>query len=186
MSCWILLRILLLKFSKSHFNEYWGTISYCLQTNLQEFLEYLQLQQFINCDLVLQICKTLDLLLAMNIEGFIATNEWLFIIDTINCIYRTYPYVSLVDKIAEFKEYSLAQVNDIELIQSKQDKKLPYLLGVHHIDNYHQLRNFFNNLSYFHYEDIYSMKLLDYEACESYLLEDIHTYRIKHIKRLNI
>lgn len=173
--CWLLLRVLLLKFSESHFNEYWGMISYCLQTNLQEFLEFFQLQRSVNCDLLLQICKTLDLLLAMNIEGFIATNEWLFTIDTINCIYKTYPYISLVDKIAEFKEYSLAQVGDIEPIQSKQEHKLPYLLGVHQIENHHQLRNFFTNLSYVHYEDIYSMKSLDYDACERDLLEDIYT-----------
>lgn len=173
--CWILLRVLLLKFSESHFNEYWGMISYCLQINLQEYLEHFQLQQSINCDLLLQICKTLDLLLAMNIEGFIATNEWLFTIDTINCIYKTYPYISLVDKIAEFKEYSVAQAGDIELVQAREDHKLPYLLGVHQIENHHQLRNFFTNLSYVHYEDIYSMKSLDYEASEKDLLEDIYT-----------
>lgn len=172
--CWILLRVLLLKFSESHFNEYWGTIAYCLQTNLQEFFECLQLQQNIDCDLLLQVCKTLDLLLAMNIEGFSATNEWLFTIDTINCVYKTYPYISLVDKIAEFKEYSIAQVGDIELAQTKE-KKLPFLFGVQHIKNHHQLRNFFNNLSYVHYEDIYSMKRLDYEESEKDLLKDIFT-----------
>lgn len=172
--CWILLRVLLLKFSESHFNEYWGTIAYCLQTNLQEFFECLQLQQNIDCDLLLQVCKTLDLLLAMNMEGFSATNEWLFIIDTINCVYKTYPYISLVDKIAEFKEYSIPQVGDIELIQTKQ-KKLPFLLGIQHIESHHRLRNFFNNLSYVHYEDIYSMKSLDYEETEKDLLKDIFT-----------
>ncbi|CCK71884.1 Dop1p KNAG_0I00930 [Huiozyma naganishii CBS 8797] len=171
-TCWILLRVLFLRFSVSHFNDYWGTLSYCLQTNLQEFCESVQIQQNVDCNLVLQVCKTLDLLLALGYEGFTSTNEWLFIIDTVNCIFKTYPYVALVDKISEFKEYGIGQIGDIELTESKE-LRLPLLCGVHSITKQSQLRNFFSGLSYSYYESMYSLKPLDTPACETDVFEDI-------------
>lgn len=172
--CWILLRAMFLKFKVSHFEEYWSMITYCLQTNLQEFCESLQIQEEVNAELVLQTCKTLDLLLALNFEGFGATNEWLFVIDSINCIYKTYPFMSLVDEIYECKEFEIGKTEEIELVDRVQ-LKIPLLNGVHVIQNYIQLRNFFQNLSYAHYEYIYSLEELDLEGCETDLYLDIFT-----------
>lgn len=171
-NCWILLRALFLTFDVSHFSEYWAMISYCLQINLQQFYECLQIQDDIDPNSVLQICKTLDLLLAFNFEGFSATNEWIFIIDTINCVHRSAPFVALVDKIAEVKDFEVTRSGDIDTAVSGQFK-LPLLYDVHMITQYTQLRNFFHHLSYEHYEGIYSMKELDTNACKEDVLKDI-------------
>ena len=169
---WILMRALFLTFTASHFNEYWSKVAYCLQVNLQRFYEYLQIQKDIDPNEVLQICKTLDLLLSLGYEGFCATNEWLFIIDTINCIHRNAPFVALVDEIAEFKDFENTRTEDLELT-SRDNKRVPVLLNVHKIRHYTQLRNFFHHLSYEHYESIYSMKEIDIELCKKDALKDI-------------
>lgn len=169
---WILLRVMFLRFKVSHFEEYWSMITYCLQTNLQEFCESLQIQEEVNAQLVLQTCKTLDLLLALNFEGFSATNGWLFVIDSINCIYKTYPFMSLIDEIYECKEFEMAKTDEIELVDRVQ-LKTPLLNGVHVIQNYIQLRNFFQNLSYAHYEYVFSLEELDLKGCETDLYLDI-------------
>lgn len=172
--CWILLRAMLLKFKCLHFNDYWSMIVYCLQTNLQEFYESLQIQAEIDSGHILQICKTLDLLLAMDLEGFSGTNEWLFVTDTINCIYKSYPFMSLVDKIYECKEFEVSKTDSIELVDRVQIK-IPLLGGVHAIQNHLQLRSFFQNLSYAHYEYIYSLSRLDLKVCEDDVYLDIFT-----------
>ena len=170
--CWILLRTMLLKFTENQFNDFWSMISYCLQTNLQEFYESLQIQSEIDVDNVLQICKTLDLLLMLNLEGFSATNEWIFIIDTINCIYRNNSFISLVDKIAELKEVEAARSDSIELTKS-DSKNVPLLYGVHNLERYTNLSGFFHSLSYEHYEAVYSLRKVDLEKCEEDAINDI-------------
>lgn len=170
--CWILLRALFLRFSDSHFNEHWSMLTYSLQTNLQEFFESLHIQEEMDVGLLLQTCKTLDLLLALNFEGFSGTNEWLFVIDTINCIYKEYPFMSLVDEIYEFKEFERKTLKDVEPLDKVQTQ-VPLLAGVSSIKSYTQLKNFFQNLSYVHYEYIYSMKEVDRVKCENDLFTDI-------------
>ncbi|AQZ12142.1 DOP1 (YDR141C) [Zygosaccharomyces parabailii] len=170
--CWILLRALFLRYSDSHFNEHWSMLTYCLQTNLQEFFEALHIQEEIDLDLLLQTCKTLDLLLALNFEGFSGTNEWLFVIDTINCIYKEYPFMSLVDEIYEYKEFGRSSVEDVEQLD-KVHIRVPLLVGITSIKAYTQLKNFFQNLSYAHYESIYSLEEVDRCRCEEDLFSDI-------------
>ncbi|KOH00987.1 Dop1p [Saccharomyces eubayanus] len=171
-SCWILLRVLLLRFSESHFNDYWSMISYCLQTNLQEFYESLQIQSEVDSQTILQICKTLDLLLLLNMEGFTSTNEWIFVIDTINCVYKTNSFVALVDEIAEFKDYEISKIDDLELPTTLKDG-LPLLRGIHKIERHSQLRKFFQNLSYVHYEKVYGLGTVDLHGCSEDLKKDI-------------
>ncbi|QLQ82380.1 hypothetical protein HG537_0H01420 [Torulaspora globosa] len=171
---WVLLRVLLLRFNSQHFLEYWSLITYCLQTNLQEFSEALQIQAEIHSGAVFQACKTLDLLLALNCEGFSSTNEWLFIIDTINCIYKTYPYVALIDKVYESRGFESSGLDNVELID-RSELAIPILKGVHAIHSYTQLRFFLQNLSYTHYEYIYGLQPLDLPSCEDDLSIDIFT-----------
>ncbi|EDO19319.1 hypothetical protein Kpol_1036p64 [Vanderwaltozyma polyspora DSM 70294] len=170
--CWILLRVLLVKISSNHFNDYWQTLSFYLQSNLQEFYENIQVQADINSNEILQICKTLDLLLTLNFEGFRATNEWIFIIDTINCISKKYPYIALVDKISESDMFKTITEDSFQL--PKQSRSLvPVLSGINKCDNYTQLSNFFRQLSYLHYESVYSFKNIDIQVAEKDLLKDI-------------
>lgn len=155
--CWLLLRVLLLKFSQSHFNEHWCMITSVLQSNLQGFFENLQIQAQIEADNILQLCKTLDILLVLNYEGFCATNEWVFIIDTINCIYKTNSYVALVDEISTTREYEITTMDDLDLTSNTSSFR-PLLLGVHSIKRHNQLRSFFQTLSYVHYERNYGLQ----------------------------
>lgn len=170
--CWILLRALFLRFSDSHFNEHWSMLTYSLQTNLQEFFESLHIQEEIDVGLLLQTCKTLDLLLALNFEGFSGTNEWLFVIDTINCIYKEYPFMSVVDEIYELKEFERSTLEDVEPLDQIQTQ-VPLLAGVNSIKSYTQLKNFFQSLSYVHYEYIYSLEEVDKVKCDNDMLTDI-------------
>lgn len=169
---WILLRGMLLKFDAQHFIEYWSLITYCLQTNLQEFCETLQIQGEIHSGAVFQACKTLDLLLLLNLEGFSSTNEWLFVIDTINCIYKNHPFVALVDEIYECKEFESSKADDLELVDRSRFK-VPALKGIHSIQSYTQLRGFFQNLSYAHYEYIYGLERFNMADCQEDMKQDI-------------
>lgn len=171
-TCWILLRALLLKFSSAHFNDYWSMISYCLQTNLQEFLETSQIQGSIDTNNILQMCKTLDLLLTLNFDGFSATNEWIFVIDTVNCVGKTEPYMSLIDTIAGAKEYVRSSTKAVRL-EKEAKLAVPLLFGVHKIDDHTQLRNFFQKLSYMHYKMLCSLKESDWLASEEDVMNDI-------------
>ncbi|CCE62243.1 hypothetical protein TPHA_0C00870 [Tetrapisispora phaffii CBS 4417] len=169
---WILLRSLLFKYSESHFHEYWPLISYCLQTNLQDFYEKLKLQVPIDANNVLQMAKSLDLLLLFNFEDFSATNEWLFIIDSINCISKEGPYMSLSDIIGESKEYETLS-STISPIKLSGPVNSLLLLGINNIDSHFRLKDFFKNISYFHYEYVYSLEKVDMKPIEKDLIEDI-------------
>lgn len=171
--CLLLLRCMILRFSNSHFSEHWAIIVYSLQVNLQECLEHIEYRKQVNHELLLQVCKTLDLLLTLNIEGFVATNEWIFIIDTINCIYKNQSYVALCDKIADFKELDVNS-NLPDLITTKHDKlNKPLLFSVRELSNFTQLKSFFHSISYRQYERNYSMLSCDVEACEEDAIDDI-------------
>ncbi|AAS54304.2 AGL187Wp [Eremothecium gossypii ATCC 10895] len=162
-NCFILLRAVFLCIEQMHIADYWSMISHGLQTGLQAFYESLQIQEPIDAHLVLHMCKCLDLLLVLNIEDFSATNEWLFIIDTINCIYKTDPFMALIDEISECKDYTGSHIADIELAAG--DARLPLLCGIRRVDSHLALRTFFHNLSYSHYETSYSLKPIDQAAC---------------------
>ncbi|AGO13687.1 AaceriAGL187Wp [[Ashbya] aceris (nom. inval.)] len=170
-NCFILLRAVFLCFEQMHLADYWSMISHGLQTGLQAFYESLQIQEPIDAHLVLHMCKCLDLLLVLNIEDFSATNEWLFIIDTINCIYKTDPFMALIDEISECKDYTGGHIADIELAAG--DARLPLLCGIRRVDNHLALRTFFHNLSYSHYETSYSLKPIDQAACRRDIAADI-------------
>ncbi|EDO18228.1 hypothetical protein Kpol_543p58 [Vanderwaltozyma polyspora DSM 70294] len=169
---WLLLRVMLIRFSHLHFNEHWSAIVFYLQTGLQEFYEIMQIQENINGTLVFQLCKTLDLLLVLNIEEFSTTNEWLFVIDTINCIYRDSSFIALADEIGESNDYKLAKNDEIALAE-QSDYIVPLLNGTQSINSHLQLRTFFQKVSYMHYEAVYSLKELDIPKCEDDLIKDI-------------
>lgn len=105
-------------------------------------------------------------------EGFTSTNEWIFVIDTINCVYKTNSFVALVDEIAEFKDYEITKTDDLELPTTLKDG-LPLLRGIHKIERHTQLRSFFQNLSYLHYEKVYGLGSVDLYGCGEDLKKDI-------------
>ncbi|SCU86316.1 LANO_0C07558g1_1 [Lachancea nothofagi CBS 11611] len=175
-SCsFLLLRCVLLQFSAMHFIEYWSMLSYSLQTGLQNFFECLQMQQNTDPNVILQVAKCVDLILTLNFEEFSASYEWLFVIDTMNCIYKTDPYISLADEISDCKDFIKSDVNEFEVTEHSQFRA-PLLQGVHAIVKHTQLRKFFHNVSYAHYEEMYSLKTVDWSACRKDVLADIFAF----------
>ncbi|AMD18980.1 HBR079Cp [Eremothecium sinecaudum] len=173
-SAFIMLRVIFLHFDMTHLADYWSVISYGLQTGLQAYYESLQIQEVIDSNLVLQLCKTLDLLLVLCPEDFSATNEWLFIIDTINCIYKTDPFMAIIDEVSESKCYAIGHAMDIQLAP-EGDFRVPLLSTTRKIDSHLSLRTFFLNLSYSHYESMYGLKPLGLYECQEDVKADIIT-----------
>lgn len=171
-AAFILLRCMCLKFSSVHFGEYWSNLTFILQMNLQLFYESLQDQEIIDNSTILQICKTLDLLIVLNIEEFTSMREWLFIVDTIHCIYKNNPYMSLIDEIGQSKIFEASYVDEIP-INNSTDLRIPLLYGVRTINTYTSLQGFFHNVSYLTYEAMYDLKPLDIRKCEDDALGDI-------------
>ncbi|SCV04507.1 LAMI_0H16688g1_1 [Lachancea mirantina] len=169
----LLLRSVLLRFSATHFSNSWSSLVFYLQTSLQQFQESLQIQQGAEDPTILHVCKCLDLLLTLNLEEFTAAYEWLFIIDTMNCIYKNDPYMSLVDEISDCKEFlTKGNIQDIELADNSLSR-VPLLFGVQKITSFIQLRPFFHRLSYVHYEQVYGLKDVDVSACDNDLFGDL-------------
>lgn len=172
-SGYTLFRALLLKFSHTHFVDHWSMLFSGLQSSLLTIYESIQVQQAVDASFALQVSKTLDLLLAINVEEFSATNEWIFIIDTINSIYKKDPYVALADEISQCKELAMVTTAGVSLYSSPTSRA-PLLAKTYSIDAFTQLVPFFFNISYNHYEDMYNLKPLDLQLCIDDVLGDIY------------
>ncbi|SCU90156.1 LADA_0F02212g1_1 [Lachancea dasiensis] len=173
--CYLLLRCVSLQFSPLHFAEYWSMLSYHLQTGLQKFYESLQMQQDTDANVVLQLAKCIDLILTLNFEEFSASYEWLFVIDTINCIYKTDPYISLADEISDCKDFMKSEASEFELADHSKHRA-PLLRGIRDIQTHTQLRKFFLTLSYAHYEQMYSLEKPDESTCRDDVFGDIFAF----------
>ena len=80
--------------------------------------------------------------------------------------------MALADEIAEFKDYEITKADDLELPTTLKDG-LPLLRGIHRIERHTQLRSFFQNLSYLHYEKVYGLGSVDLHGCSEDLKKDI-------------
>lgn len=169
---YILLRALLLKFTNTHFADHWSMLFSGLQSSLLTIYEAIQVQQSIDSNVVLQVSKTLDLLLTVNVEEFSATHEWLFVIDTINSIYKKDPYVALVDEISQCKDLVMVTTSGVTLNEDTTFR-VPLLVNIHSIDSVVNLIPFFFNLSYDHYEAMYNLNPLNEQVCIDDLSHDI-------------
>ncbi|CEP63217.1 Dop1p LALA0_S07e05094g [Lachancea lanzarotensis] len=173
--CFLLLRCVLLQFSAMHFAEYWSMLSYSLQMGFQKFYECLQMQQDVEPNVIFQVAKSVDMLLTLNFEEFSASYEWLFVIDTINCIYKTDPYISLADEISDCKDFAKTDAGEFDVVEGSKDR-VPLLQGVHAIQKHTQLRKFFHTVSYAHYEEMYALKAVGWKACCDDTFADIFAF----------
>ncbi|KAH3679720.1 hypothetical protein WICMUC_000751 [Wickerhamomyces mucosus] len=160
-----ILRIILLKFSSIHLYDYWTFI----YTLLQEYFFKILNKENLNLSTLLQACKLLDLLLILKFEEF---QEWIFVIDTIDAIYRKNKSISLIDKIND--EILTNELTEKSLL-NKIDKglKTPALLGITKIENINSLKSFFDGLSYYNYENVYNNSNVDFNSCEQDLYLDL-------------
>jgi hypothetical protein len=98
----ILMRALFLKMSPIHLAPVWPMVNAELQSALLSILpDAADHEKYSNAS-VIQACKTLDTLTALDVEDF-QLHEWLFISDTIDAVYKSPSSVSisLVDSIAD-------------------------------------------------------------------------------------
>jgi len=173
----LVIRAILLKFSPIHLYDHWTLMYTMLQ---QYYLRLLtsdknEVSKF-NTNTIFQASKLLDLLLVLKFEDF---QEWIFIIDTINAIYKNVEIISLIDKISlrdELFESSNLTTEKTELIAKLSETKgmrKPALIGIRSIDSLSTLKPFFDGLSYYNYENIYNGAVMDYESCEQDILFDL-------------
>ncbi|CCH45045.1 hypothetical protein BN7_4623 [Wickerhamomyces ciferrii] len=173
----LVIRSVLLKFSPIHLYDYWTMIYTTLQ---QFFLKLLDADKNeiskINLNSIFQASKLLDLILVLKFEDF---QEWIFIIDTINAIYKNVNIISLIDKLSlkdEIYETTALTTEKSELLSKLSESKglrKPALIGIRDVSSLSVLKPFFDGLSYFNYENIYNGHALDHEACEEDMISDL-------------
>ncbi|KAH3901961.1 related to Protein dopey [Saccharomycodes ludwigii] len=155
----LLLRCIFLKFQPMHFLNSWSTITFILQSNFQKIYDQGVKNNDKDLQLFFQMCKTLDTLLVLNNEEFNSTQEWIFVIDTINCIYKTEPFVALMDTLAEKLDCDDKEkedkINSNENSIEYNENKVPMLVGIHKIASFSDLNKFCSKISCATYKSLY-------------------------------
>lgn len=179
---YMVIRALLLKVSAVHLAPLWPIITAELHDALVALLPDESSNTY-SLDSILQACKLLDTLLTLAPDDF-QIQEWLFITDTIDAVYRPPQFepVALVDDLAEGLDATAggiiatsAPLGNVTsgglrkpLLNSsivKAVKRDDLLEGV--------LRPFLRQLSIYAFESTYSMESPDWKACFYDLLEDL-------------
>ncbi|RFU36133.1 hypothetical protein B7463_g263, partial [Scytalidium lignicola] len=189
---YLLLRALVLKTSAIHLATLWPLINSELHTAIASVVapDHSPVSETYNNNAILQACKLLDTLLCIAPEDF-QLQEWLFITDTIDAVYRpaTVQPVGLVDELAEELGSSLSAIpTDAALTHvSNSSNRKPLIrhgginddVGLERKDELvgKVLRPFFSQLSIFAFESTYSMAVPDWETCKVGLLKDLFDER---------
>jgi len=177
----IMLRAIVLKTSSIHLAPLWPLITAELRKALLSALPNSRDYDTYNALSLLQACKLLDSLLVLAPEDF-QLQEWLFVTDTIDAVYRPSEsdYLSLADDIAE----DLGAVGGLYTVESVNQSSATYKVGLLKLDGQNAeaskedivtgiLRPFFNQLSIHAYEGIYSMKSANLQDSKQEILMDL-------------
>lgn len=123
-------------------------------------------------------CKLLDLLLVLNIQDF-NPHEWLFVCDSIDAIFKetdNHPTSGIVDRIAASNVLNAHSFNyEPEQINKKSRK--PFFASHGPITSISQLKPFFDHISIYNYECMYSLAPPDLDACEREITLDIFDFK---------
>ena len=179
---YMVLRALVLRLSSSHLFSLWSIVSAELHAALASVPPEKQTQTYNDVSL-LQACKLLDTLIVVAPEEF-QLQEWLFITDSIDAVYRSprWKSVALVDEIAESlgRTTSSRRSGPFESIDYSNNLTRKPLLGLNaRLPSTREelmskvLQPFFSRLSIFAFESTYSMGAPDLEACTETLLGDL-------------
>jgi hypothetical protein len=192
----MLLRALSLSLSPIHLAPLWPMINSELQNALSSVLpESQEYDKYTNAS-VIQACKLLDTLIALDLDEF-QLYEWLFISDTIDAIYRPAGWrpLALVDGVAENLGRLSVEADAVADAPSAQAGAtlgptlrrpiLDGMLAAAGMDAADMramqkqdlavkfLRPFFGQLSLLAFEATYGMLATDAEACMDGLLKDL-------------
>lgn len=171
----ILFRILILKFSEMHLLPYWSFINqqlisifnHLISKNIKE----LSIMTPDELNLVLKGSKLLDQLLILQNDEF-NLNEWLFVKHNADVNNVDETVVALIDKISS--SYDLTVFKELPVnLSTNDDKLIPLLKDIKTITSISQLRTFFESLSYLNYERVYSLKPVDFDICQSDIINDL-------------
>ncbi len=191
---YLLLRALALKTSAVHLATLWPIINAELHAVISSVVapDHSAASETYNNYSVLQACKLLDTLLCLAPDDF-QLQEWLFITDTIDAVYRPAQFhpIALIDELSEeLGSAALASTFQTEsaAIQAANQTSRKPLIGPGGINDEGTwerkdelvgkvLRPFFSQLSIFAFESTYSMSVPDWEACRMSLLKDIFDER---------
>ena len=180
---YMLLRALILKTSAVHMASFWPTISSELFDALSSLFLGEQHDTY-SLNSALQACKLLDTLVTLAPDEF-QLQEWLFITDTVDAVYRPHAWrpVALVDELAENLDsypgnQSIAPSPSLT-ITAPMGKRRP-LLNSENVRDVSMgaivdtvLRPFFRQISINAFESIYGMEVPDWKACYDILLCDL-------------
>lgn len=179
---YMLIRALILKTSAHHLASMWPTINAELYDAISAVFPD-QATDTPNVTCLLQACKLLDTLLTLELDDF-QMQEWLFITDTTDAVYRSTDSksVAMVDELAEELDSGAgaSHFTNAALTNAPQGEKRRPLLtasvtkGVGKEDMMEQvLRPFFRQLSIYAFESTYSMEAPDWKACFDDLMADL-------------
>ncbi|MCJ1395445.1 hypothetical protein MMC18_008331 [Xylographa bjoerkii] len=179
---YMLIRALLLKTSAHHLASLWPTINSELYDAISSVFPD-QTTDVPNVACLLQACKLLDTLLTLELDDF-QMQEWLFITDTTDAVYRSTDSksVAMVDELAEELDSGAGAslFTNASLTNAPQGEKRRPLLtasvtkGVGKEDMMEKvLRPFFRQLSIYAFESTYSMEAPDWKACFDDLMADL-------------
>lgn len=183
---YMVFRALVLRVSSVHLSPLWSVINSELQAALSSVLTGEQSNLF-SMTSIYQACKLLDTLIVISPEEF-QLQEWLFITDTIDAVYRAgnRRSVALVDELSE--ELGSATYSTSSPVGSSDAKQRSVLrkplLGPHSnlapSSSPRQedllgtvLKPFFSQLSIYAFESTYAMGAPDWDACADTLLSDL-------------
>jgi len=177
----IMLRAIVLKTSSIHMSPLWPLITAELRKALLSALPNNHDYDTYNAPALLQACKLLDSLLVLAPEDF-QLQEWIFVTDTIDAVYRPSEseYLSLADELAE----DLGAVGGLYTLDSVNQSSAAYKTGLLKLGDANAdvskedvitktLRPFFNQLSIHAYEGIYSMKNANLQDNHQDILMDL-------------
>lgn len=179
---YMVIRALLLQTSAPHLASFWPTINAELYDAMLSAFPGQSTDTY-SVDSLLQACKLLDTLLTLDLDDF-QTQEWLFITDTTDAVYRASKIkpVAMVDELAEELDSGAdaSYFTDSAITNISHDAKRKPLLSSSVTRDVPKdelmekvLRPFFRQLSIHDFESTYSMDGPDWRACFYELMTDI-------------
>ena len=181
---YMVFRALVLKISPVHLAPLWPTINSelfdAISTAYPTSSDSAPSSETLSPTCLLQACKLLDTLLTLELDEF-QMQEWLFISDTTDAVYRP-PHllsVALVDDLTEALDEQKSQASGHLATDTSTEKRKPLLTkklieGVPREKMMDKvLRPFFRQLSIHAFESTYGMQAPDWEACLGEVLGDL-------------
>jgi len=198
---YLCMRVLLCRLSPRNLSSFWPVILTELVRIFEQTLAAPPQDGSDDLLLILSACKFLDLLVVLQTEEF-QVHQWMFITDTVDALHRPPEWRpdSLMDQLAQIiggiPDTRKAEKNGLGVNNAPRNtmdskatahpatsssrvsvaepvSRRPLLGSIKSIDSIQDLQPFFSRVSLFAYESTYAGGLVDWDAVELGLLNDI-------------